>query len=300
MSHGISRAAFGLNIKRGNKVANDQYTGYDGELTLDLETGLVRLHDGVTLGGKPMVRYDALGGGTGGAGPTALIGGDATAGLYGEVPASEFITGGDLAMAIGLTAGTLHHDTIPWLKFALDGKTLYVPQKSIRYNLTWQDIYQAGAVYGVDGYGPYPSGTNADQNTTVTIGTSDYRVRLLRGVNADFVNSSFGYDISNTHGSEWNRLLYPAHSGNHSNTSNPATHTDPNAASFGSWAQYSDSELLVDDAPNLGIFSFTQETTSDVNSRVLRGGNGITYLNRTTTTHLSTQRGWRPVLELVQ
>ncbi len=42
-----------------------------------------------------------------GPGPQELIAGDMTAGFFGEVPSSGFITGAELSNAIGLTAGTL-------------------------------------------------------------------------------------------------------------------------------------------------------------------------------------------------
>src|SRR5690606_4437313 len=68
--------------------------------------------------------------------------------FLGEVPASEFITGGALASAIGLTAGTAHNTNEPWLKFVLDGKTLYVAKKTFRRSITWNQIHARGAVFG--------------------------------------------------------------------------------------------------------------------------------------------------------
>ena len=45
-----------LRLKRGNTATNDAYTGLAGEITMDTDTGIVRVHDGETAGGVPMAR----------------------------------------------------------------------------------------------------------------------------------------------------------------------------------------------------------------------------------------------------
>lgn len=42
---------FRVQFLRGTTVENDDYTGRDGELTVDHEQNQMRLHDGVTMGG---------------------------------------------------------------------------------------------------------------------------------------------------------------------------------------------------------------------------------------------------------
>lgn len=280
-----------IQLLRGTTAQNNGLTLTEGELSVDLEAKALRLHDGTTLGGFELPGTRAI------EPPTF---GDFTAGFYGEIPAAEFITGSALASAVGLSAGTLQHDTTPWLKFALEGKILYIPQKTIRYSLSWEHIYQAGVVYGVDGFGVTPSGGDVDQGTVVTVGGKDYRVRLLRGAASDPTTDSTGYDIVESHGSEWNRLMYPIHSGVHTTAGNPTTHTDPSAEPYGTWAQYSDDDLLVDNPFGTGVYSWCQETTATTTNRIGRGASGITRTGSPTATNNHTLRGWRPVLELVE
>ena len=45
-----------LQIKRGDTTANDTYTGLAGEITMDTDTGIIRVHDGETVGGVAMAR----------------------------------------------------------------------------------------------------------------------------------------------------------------------------------------------------------------------------------------------------
>ena len=88
------------------------------------------------------------------------------AGMFvGEVPASEFITGVELATAIGLTAGTPMADA-GWLHFkdTVDGRTKYISKKPLRSHISWDHIHSRGAVFGT---------------RTVVIKGDTYKVRLL-------------------------------------------------------------------------------------------------------------------------
>jgi hypothetical protein len=113
--------------------------------------------------------------------------GDTTAGFYGFVPASDFITGNDLAAQIGLTAGTSQNSDAGWLKFSSNGKNLYVAMKTFRHTISWDHINAVSAVYG---------------NRTVVINGNLYKIRLLTGGNADPASSA---------GGEWNSLIYGVH-----------------------------------------------------------------------------------------
>ena len=135
-----------------------------------------------------------------GLGPQELIGGNMTAGFFGEVLSSEFITGDQLITELGITQGTSQYSDTPWLKFALDGEIVYIPKKPIRHSISWEHIYQAGAVYGTGDNGTYPSGGNRLQNAIVNIGDDSFKVTLLKGANSDPVASNTtGYDIDWTH-----------------------------------------------------------------------------------------------------
>lgn len=282
---------------RGNTAENNGLTLPNGELSVDLEKKALRLHDGQTLGGFECVGTIAF------EPYSELIAGDTTAGFYGEVPGEEFISYGDLSTAVGLSAGTLQHDAeSAWLKFSLDGQTLYIAKKTARHSVAWTDIYQAGCVYGVDGYGTHPSGGQVDQGTIVAIGGNDYRVRLIKGAGVDPLNTmDFGYDLPESHGSEWNRLMYPIHSGQHSYYEHPASHADPNADPYASWANYNDSDLIVEKGAGNGNFSWCQETpTNNTSYRTIRGYHGIALFNRKQAISGALDHGWRPVLELVE
>src|SRR5699024_58431 len=126
-------------------------------------------------------------------GPPELIAGDESAGFYGEVPASELITGDSLASKIGLSSGTSHFSNEPWLKFSYEGKLQYVAKKTYRYNLSWAQINALDAVYG---------------DKIIEIDGKEYKLRLMRAANEDPASSSSG---SVNHHSEWNKLMLPIH-----------------------------------------------------------------------------------------
>jgi len=226
-------------------------------------------------------------------GASTLAYGTSTIGFYGEVTTSQLITGDALASQIGLSAGSSQHSSEPWLKYSIDGSVRYVAKKPYRYSLTWENIYQAGAVYGTGTNGTNPSGSARTQNATVSINGITYKVQLMKGGNADPTANTSGYDVSAGVGSEWNRLFYRIHS---------TTHTDTNTttASEGSptpWVNYSDADLLMHYNYGNGTFCWTQETYGANSAyRVFRGDYGVSYLNCNIATFVYPYCGWRPVL----
>lgn len=285
---------------RGNTAANNGLTLPPGELAVDLEKMALRLHADQIPGGFEIIGTQAYT--PVGHGPQSLMGGDAQWGFYGEVASADFISGDALATAVGLSAGTSQNSTSDWLKFNANGRIVLIPKLTFRNTVSWENIYQAGAVYGDDTNGLYPAGTARLQDAVVTIDGFDYRVRLLRGASTDPISGTLnGWDIPTTHGSEWNRLLYPVHSGVHTDAQNPTPHTDPNAAAYASWASYSDADLGVDNA-NIGGRTLCQElhTYQSPSYRVLRGYSGVTRLDIGLITATTDTYGWRPVLELVE
>ena len=233
-----------------------------------------------------------------GPGPQEFIAGNMTNGFFGEVQSSEFITGDQLATSIGLTAGTSQYSGTAWLKFALDNEILYIPKKPIRHSVSWEHIYQAGAVYGTNDNGLYPSGGDRVQDAMVSIGSDSFKVILLKGANTDPVASdTTGYDIDWTHQSEWNRLMYPIHSGIHTSSSNPS---DPSVP-YAQWASYSDEDLLVHNSFGNGSYNWCQEQhPSASTNRVVRGYVGVTFATRTLAPSGPTNYGFRPALRLVR
>lgn len=105
---------------------------------------------------------------SGSPGNNFLIAGDRNAGFYGFVQPKEFgkiasnpeesqeFNGVNLALALGLTNGNAINSDSAWMKFSWKGKVLFVPVKPLRHSITWEAIYNAGAVYGDDTIGTLP------------------------------------------------------------------------------------------------------------------------------------------------
>lgn len=203
--------------------------------------------------------------------------------FLGEVSASTFITGDALASGIGLTAGTAQHSNEPWLKFLTgEGKTLYVAKKPFRYNLSWNHINTANAVYG---------------DRTIEINGESFKVRLLKGAASDPTVSGGGHDLEKTWGSEWNRLMYPLVP----NPTNTPTHPiSGEGIHYGEWGNYTEAQLNVGSSGGNGRYSWCQETDAGNSGvRIVRGTVGLSYISLVGFSSVSTLYGWRPVLELI-
>jgi hypothetical protein len=215
-------------------------------------------------------------------GKKPVVSGDNYLGL---VTAANFITGDALASAIGLTAGASVNSASDWMKFSLDGKTLYLPKLHLRHTVSWDSLYQRGAVYGTADTGKYPTDTPVLQNRTVTIAGKVYKVRLLKCAGSDpFTPAASGYDVAPGYNSEWNRLMYRVCA------TVPASQVGPN------WVSFTDAELETDSIR----YSWGQETNSTmVNYRVIRGYYDVSYLLWGGSSDVLSLIGWRPCLELV-
>lgn len=214
------------------------------------------------------------------------------AGFYGELTSASFINATALATALGLTTGIVINNTTAWLKFLLDGKILFVPKLAIRYNTSWQDLYAKGAIYGSDTVGafPFPTTSPVVQNTKVTIGGLQYRVRLIRGSKEDPGTRSTIPDDPGHIGSEWNRLMYPITV----ITQTPNNQVGPKFMA----SPYTDADLGFNSFT--GSMTFCMETTAGTSTAVVVRGYtsvlGSTYGNKA---GMNDRAGWRPVLELV-
>ena len=112
-------------------------------------------------------------------GPKVLVAGDRSNGFYGFVQPSEFgliegnpasqkeMSGANLAIAIGLTQGVAENDNTPWMKFSRGGQIYLVPMKPIRRSLSWNSIYNQGAVYGDNTVGINPPNGRAGKFLSV-------------------------------------------------------------------------------------------------------------------------------------
>ena len=243
--------------------------------------------------------------------PDILSFGTMDAGFFGIIPASDFITGDQLASDVGITQGTSQFSDTNWLKFAFNGDILIVPQKTIRHSISWDHIYLQGAVYG-DGLTAGESGaehhnltsssgtdlTPTAQDASVTINGKDYRVRLIRGA-ADDPTASFDDADRGSLGdeNEWNALMLPIHEKAKANNWNYPEYVP----TVNTWdIDFSDGDLLTHRDFGNGSYSWCQETRdTDVSPRVTRGYRGVSLLCATGSAYTNSTRGWRPVLERI-
>lgn len=138
-----------------------------------------------------------------GPGPAALIqwDEDTQAGLFGLIPASQFITQAQIeALATTTLTGTLVNQTNQtWAKYIHHGKILYIPTRTFRTGITWDVLYRAGFVYGVDGPGAYPalSGPVNQKRIVEFVDTNNktwrYYVRMVKVATTEPVT-----DLANT------------------------------------------------------------------------------------------------------
>lgn len=215
-----------------------------------------------------------------------LLKGNMQAGWFGEVPASDFITGDELARKVGITAGTSQYSNEPWLKFAYKGDVLLVSKKPIRHTISWDNINNANCVYG---------------DKTIQINGKTYAVMLMRG-NGEDVQPNPKTMISNyqgscNHNSMWNKLMLPIHEKAPSNWAYPDNVKSPTE----DWGvDYTDADLITYYSHGNGAYSWCQETVVNPSCRLVRGVLGVSpsyydYSNRSDGSF-----GWRPCLKLVR
>lgn len=235
-----------------------------------------------------------------GPGPTKLIAGTMKEGFFGEVSASELITGVALASECGISIGGSQHSTAGWLKFAYKGEILFVAKKPIRYGMAWITINNAKCVYGDSG------------DKTVTIDDKTYKVTLMKGANDKFDPKQFikdqtdggnGYSGEVNHGSEWNRLMCQIHEQalNKSWDSPDNVETDigvlEHSLGNGSQGMYKDADLVV--KSGYGLYSWCQEMSTSTSNRLQRGYGGVSGSSSNSIDYPANNYGWRPVLRLV-
>lgn len=190
------------------------------------------------------------------------------AGYFGPVTSEEFITGDALASEIILTAGESQNSTTDWLKFAYEGKILFVAKKPIRYNLSWDHISAANAVNGTK---------------TVIIQDLTFKVRLFKGA---LTNPSLISTDRGTKGSEWNRLMLPIHA----QAADESWSYPDYVEDIPNWGiGFTDADLLTHNSYGSGSYTWCQEVYGeDPSSRVLRGSYGVSNSNRATTSFTNT------------
>lgn len=107
------------------------------------------------------------------------------AGYYGRVSADEFITATALRTLLPTVNGVSINTDAGWLKFYLDGRTLFIAQKTFIRSLTWNDCFN-----------------KLSGNQLITIKGRTYRSIRLTGL------SSMSALQTETELSMWDRLIY--------------------------------------------------------------------------------------------
>ena len=230
---------------------------------------------------------------SGSPGNPMLIAGTMEEGFFGEVPASELITGDALASECGISRGTSQHSTAGWLKFAYKGEIQFVAKKPIRHSISWDAINTAKCVYGDSG------------DKTVVIGGKTYKVTLMRALeptNDPKTVASAASGVAN-HYSEWNRLMCQIHEqaigGSWDDPDNIENDIGILEHSLGNGTNgmYNDADLVVKSGD--GRYSWCQEISTSKPTRLYRGNTGVSYSNNYTSSGSLHYFGWRPSLKLV-
>lgn len=134
-------------------------------------------------------------------GPLELFWGDETTGFYGEVPQAQFISGDQLFLETGLSAGnaTPWASTTSWIKISLDGQVAYVPRYPLRYGIRETDLNALGLM---------------GNGKEITLNNTVYRVRNLFGLKPGIQAADYDRlgnfpdaDPVLTADSEWNRVI---------------------------------------------------------------------------------------------
>lgn len=116
--------------------------------------------------------------------PSVINFGDENLGYYGEVSPEAFITATALIESVGVVEGIHAYLDSSWLKFAYEGKTLYVAKKPLVSSIGYEQLAARGLTTG---------------GATRVIGGKTYKIRLLKGVTEDP-----GMDP----GGEWDDLIH--------------------------------------------------------------------------------------------
>lgn len=222
----------------------------------------------------------------GGPGNKDLLKGTMDAGWFGEVKASEFITGDGLAKLIGLTAGTGQCSNEPWLKFAYENDVYFMAKEPFRHSISWDNINAVKAVYG---------------DLTKEIKGKKYAIMLPRGtgkdVQPDPKKITSEYKGAVNHSSMWNQLMLPIHQKAPSNWD----YEDNVKSTTENWnVGYTDVDLITHYNNGNGSHNWCQETVANNSSyRLYRGGYGVSFSNFNKTDAATSDFGWRPVLKLI-
>lgn len=148
-----------------------------------------------------------------GPGPKSLLFGDTTLGYFGEVSSADLITLADLRTQLNFPTGTDFGSwNGQWIKMYVDQQVIFFPTAKVATNITWNDLYNKGLIYGINGNGAYPSSTPTNQLKVVTAKGSNFKVRCFKACSSDPSGMGGIENLSNTTNplllnGEWYRVI---------------------------------------------------------------------------------------------
>lgn len=91
--------------------------------------------------------------------------GDSQLGYYGEVDYKNIIAGDQLASQVGVPSNKILNPTPNWLKYAYQGKILYIAMLPIANGISWTTLYNLGLI--------------KDTLKQLTIGDRKFNIRVM-------------------------------------------------------------------------------------------------------------------------
>lgn len=215
----------------------------------------------------------------GGPGNRILLKGTMEAGWFGEVKASDFITGDELARKVGLNAGVSQNSNISWLKFGYRDRVHYIPKGSFRHSISWKNINSVNCVYG---------------DKVIKHNGRKYSVMLPRGMGEDIQPDpkiAFDYeeDRAALYNSMWNKLILPVHKNAPSSWEYPENVNSPTENWETNYNFYS----------SKGNKIWCQEYAIERGYILTRFINSVSFVNYNLTGFNNSDFGWLPVLKLI-
>ncbi|QVW28675.1 putative virion structural protein [Erwinia phage pEa_SNUABM_8] len=130
-----------------------------------------------------------------GPGPNLLMHGSESYGYFGTVPSADFVNSSAIFAALKSMSGIPNNIIYPtWHKFIRNGKVLFVPDNRIG-DVTWNNLYAAGAVYGTNDNGPSNSPGNVNQLCTFELNGDLFLVRAPKAVPDGMVWDNTAVDL---------------------------------------------------------------------------------------------------------
>jgi hypothetical protein len=154
-----------------------------------------------------------------GVGPSTLKFGDDSLGYYGAVLSADFVAYPDI-QSVAAAAIPSYLWNPAWHKFIRNGKVIYVPDSTPNAYFTYQQIYQAGFVYGINANAPdnvsITGFTPTNQMRVIEFKGQRYKVRLMRGLNDNPLDQYLATAITNANhdlftdpkNNEYNDFMY--------------------------------------------------------------------------------------------